>query len=60
MLNGAPGAMVKDTKIEIKAKAFNRKDSHIKNTKKCCLNVKAIVFQARSMQPLPIRIGHIF
>jgi hypothetical protein len=29
MLNGAPGAMVKDTKIEIKAKVFNRKDSFL-------------------------------
>jgi hypothetical protein len=27
MLNGAPGIMVKNTKIKIKAKNFNRKDS---------------------------------
>jgi hypothetical protein len=29
MLNGAPGAMVKDTKIEIKTKVFNRKVSFL-------------------------------
>jgi hypothetical protein len=29
MLNGVPGAIVKDTKIEIKAKVFNRKDSFL-------------------------------
>jgi hypothetical protein len=29
MLNGAPGAMVNDTKIEIKAKLFNRKVSFL-------------------------------
>jgi hypothetical protein len=29
MLNGVPGAMVKNTKIEIKAKDFNRKDSFL-------------------------------
>jgi hypothetical protein len=27
MLNGTPGVMVKDTKIEIKVKVFNIKDS---------------------------------
>jgi hypothetical protein len=29
MLNGAPGAMVKDTNLEIKAKIFNRKYSFL-------------------------------
>jgi hypothetical protein len=29
MLNGAPEAMVNNTKIEIKAKVFNRKESFL-------------------------------